>query len=356
VYHPRGCREVATIGRHSDLLEAALARAGDAFAADRVSLGLLRHGVLDFGGAAKPDKPVWRLIGDAVRNLCPVDASFEGRAVLVVPLEVDGSAGGLMVFEREGGSFSTADRLLVDLLASHLALELDNTRLYRKLDMLFRQFMPADVADQLVSDPDQAALGGSIRDVSVLFADLRGFTSFSERSSPEQVVGLLNRYFSAAVPVIINHGGTVTTFIGDALMALFNAPALQPDHVLRAARAGLAMQSELEAVAALEPAGPRFRVGINTGAALVGNIGSNERRTYTAIGDTVNVASRLEGRAEPGEVVIGQATCAALGEVARARPLGALQVKGRAQPVEAFKLDGLHEPRAHRGTQVVQLR
>lgn len=313
-------------------------------------LGLLRGGLLDFGGAPKPSKPGWKLISEAIQTLRLVEGTVDDTAVIVAPLEAEDEAAGVLMVERAGRSFPPADRRFVDLLASHLSLELDNTRLYRKLDALLRQFMPADVADQLVSDPEQAALGGSIREVSVLFADLRGFTSFSERSSPEEVVGLLNRYFSAAVPVIITHGGTVTTFIGDALMALFNAPAPQPDHVLRAARAGLAMQAEITHIAGGEPDAPRFRVGINSGPALIGNIGSTQRRTYTAIGDTVNVASRLEGKAEPGEVVIGQATYEGLGEVAHVRPLGAVQVKGRVQPVEAFELHGLREQRPHHGT------
>lgn len=338
---------------HVDLLTAALAAAGDTFAGDTVRLGLLRGGVLDFGGPPRPSKPVWTLIGQAIRHLRTEEATIEGTVVVVVPLEVEDAAAGVLILERFERAFSATERRFIDLIARQLSLQLDNTRLYRKLDALFHQFMPPEVASQLVSDPEQAALGGRIREITVLFADLRGFTSFSERSSPERVVGLLNRYFSAAVPVIMKHGGTVTTFIGDALMALFNAPVLQPDHVLRAGRAGLAMQAEIRDIASDGSEAPRFRVGINTGPALIGNIGSTQRRTYTAIGDTVNVASRLEGKAEPGEVVIGQATYMALGGVARVRPLGALRVKGRGQPVEAFVLDRLQEPRAPRGTKVI---
>lgn len=276
-------------------------------------------------------------------------------ATLAVALESDDEVIGVLLIERSTRPFSDGDRKVAGLLAGHLSLELDNARLYRQLDALFHQFMPAEVASQLVSDPGQAALGGTIREVSVLFADLRGFTTFSERSSPEHVVGLLNRYFSAAVPVIINHGGTVTSFMGDALMALFNAPALQEDHVQRAARAALAMQDEVRRLAEGDVDAPRFRIGINTGPALVGNIGSLERRTYTAIGDTVNVASRLEGLAEPGEVVMSQTTLAGLGTTARSRSLGPVQIKGRAQPVTAHQLDALDEPDTGRGTRIVRL-
>jgi len=195
----------------------------------------------------------------------------------------------------------------------------------------------------LLANPSQAALGGAITELTVLFADLRGFTSFSERSSPEQVVGLLNRYFGIATPLVLAQGGTVDKFVGDAMMALFNAPARQPDHALRAARAALAMQAAIEQIAADNAGWPRFRIGINTGPALVGNIGSAELRNFTAIGDTVNLASRLESSAESGQIVIGAATYAQIRDAAVVRPLGGIAVKGKAASVEAFVLLGLRE-------------
>jgi adenylate cyclase len=180
--------------------------------------------------------------------------------------------------------------------------------------------------------------------VTVLFADLRGFTPFAERTSPDRVVALLNRYFGRAVPVLLANGGTVVQFVGDAVMALFNAPARQPDHALRAARAGLGLQAAIEAVAERQPDWPRFRVGINTGPALIGNIGSDEFRNFTAIGDTVNLAARLEQEvAEAGQVVVGPATHEAIKHLAVARPLDPIEVKGKRHPVACWVLEGLKD-------------
>jgi class 3 adenylate cyclase len=128
------------------------------------------------------------------------------------------------------------------------------------------------------------------------------------------------------------------------MMALFNAPARQDDHPVRAARAALAMQAKAEEVAAARPGWPSFRVGINTGPALVGNIGSTALRNFNAMGDAVNVASRLESEARPGQVVIGESTRARLPEGADVEPLGPLALKGRREPVTAFRLCGLPRP------------
>ncbi len=175
-----------------------------------------------------------------------------------------------------------------------------------------------------------------------LFADLRGFTSFSERSEPAVVVDLLNRYFGAAVPAVLDHGGTVTQFAGDNIMAVWNAPTRQPDHALRAARAGLALQQTVQDLGPTAEDAPQFRVGINTGPALVGNVGAAVR-CYTANGDSVNLAARFEGLARPGGVVIGEATLRAIGDTAIVEDLGDLTVKGKDQPVRAYALLGLRD-------------
>jgi adenylate cyclase len=199
------------------------------------------------------------------------------------------------------------------------------------------------VATALLADPTQAALGGDVAEVTVLFADLRGFTPFAERTTPDRVVAMLNRYFGQAVPVLLANGGTVVQFVGDAVMAVFNAPARQPDHALRAARAALGMQEAIEALAGREPDWPRFRVGVNTGPALVGNIGSDEFRNFTAIGDTVNLAARLEEVAEAGQVVVGPTTHAAIAEQAVARRLDPIEIRGKRDPVTCWVLEGLRD-------------
>ena len=219
----------------------------------------------------------------------------------------------------------------------------ENVRLYRQLDALFRTYLSPDVADTLRADPSQASLGGSMVELTALFADLRGFTSFTEQTDPEIVMETLNRYFSAAVPVILRNGGTIVQFVGDALLAVFDAPRPRPDHAYRAARAGLDMQDAIAASAVGQPDAPRFRIGINTGAALVGNIGSAEFRSYNVVGDAVNVASRLETSGEPGTVVIGHTTYEAIADRATVHPLGPLDLKGKSRPVLAYRLEHLSE-------------
>ena len=257
--------------------------------------------------------------------------------VLTLPLTVKGRSVGVLEVRR-AGDFDERDRMALATLANQLSIGLENARLYQQLDVLFRQYMSPDVATALLADPAQAALGGAVVEVTALFADLRGFTTFSERSSPQEIVAMLNRYFAVATECVLGRGGTVVQFVGDALMALFNAPSRQPDHAYRAAAAALAMQAAIEPIVAQRPGWPRFRVGINTGPALVGNIGSEKLRNFNAMGDAVNVAARLESVARPGTVVIGGVTRAALGGCADVEPLGELPVKGREQPVAAFLL------------------
>jgi len=273
------------------------------------------------------------IVDGAVASLEPRYETADGEGVAAYPLVVKEHAAGVMLV-RARGELDERERSLFASLASQLGIALENARLYRQIEGLFRSYMSPQVATALIADPSQAELGGGVQEVSVLFADLTGFTTYSERSSPAEVVGMLNDRFSRAVPIILAEGGTIAHFAGDAVMALFNAPARQPDHALRGARAALAMQ---RAMAELGD-GPRFRIGLNTGEALVGNIGSDELRHFTAIGDTVNVASRLETSAEPGQVMISEATRGALGERALVEPAGELQLKGKGAPVAAYVL------------------
>ncbi len=321
-------RESRIIRAEDDLLRRAMAACVEAFAPDRLELHLV--------GELAAEEPV---VDAALQSLEAVEGN--GGRRYVVPLDVKGHAAGILEATRERGAFSESDRSLLRSLASQLSIALENARLYHQLDGLFRTYMSPDVATALLADPDQAGLGGSEREVSVLMADLRGFTPFSEQSSPEQVVAMLNAYYGAIVPVILDEGGTVVQFVGDAVMAVFNAPTRQPDHARRAARAGLRLQEATAQVAAGRADWPRFRVGVNSGPALVGNVGSVEFRNFACIGDTTNLAARLEGLAEPGQVVIGPATRALLGDVADVESLGPVTVKGKRDPLEAFVLRGL---------------
>jgi adenylate cyclase len=216
-------------------------------------------------------------------------------------------------------------------LLEHAAGEL------KRLDELFSPYLSPQLRTRLRDRPGAAELGGEEREVSVLFADLQGFTAFSERSTPPEVVAMLNAYWAKVVPVVAAEDGMIERFAGDAVMVIFNAAADQPDHALRAARAALAFAGASEAVAAGRPDWPRFRVGVNSGPAVIGNVGAADQHSFTAIGDTTNLAARLQAAAEPGRVVIGGKTAAEL-TGAILEPLGALDLKGKSEPVEAFLL------------------
>lgn len=183
--------------------------------------------------------------------------------------------------------------------------------------------------------PDTVA---GVRDMSILFADLKGFTRYSEQHEAREVTAMLNAYFKVAVPLAVERfGGDVDRIIGDAVMVTFNRRGDQPDHPQRAAAAALALQDETAKVAAAHDGWPRFRVGINSGEASLSLLGAEGGRTHTVIGDVVNVASRLEGVAPVGGVALSSETKERL-DGAQTRPLGLIDLKGRAQPLEVFQL------------------
>jgi adenylate cyclase len=191
--------------------------------------------------------------------------------------------------------------------------------------------------EERFSDLYLEGTAAAVKEVSVLFADLQGFTSFSERNDPGEVTRMLNEYFQKTVPLIVrNHEGQIDKLIGDAIMVTFNTRGDQPDHALKAVRAGLAIQRATENLTRSHPEWPRFRVGVNSGKAMVAVVGAEGKREYTAIGDTVNLASRLEGQAKAGQVVIGAETYRALPEGTKVEPLGGVQVKGKEAPIEAY--------------------
>jgi adenylate cyclase len=186
---------------------------------------------------------------------------------------------------------------------------------------------------------DQTVSG--TREMSILFADLQGFTTFSEGHEPHEVTAMLNAYFSVAIPPVVHaHGGDIDRIIGDAIMATFNRRGDQLDHAQRAAAAALALQEATALVAAAHPGWPRFRAAVNTGEVSVSVLGAGGGRTHTVIGDAVNVASRLEGKAPVGGVAVSAATRDRL-PGAVTEPLGVLELKGKVEPIEAFVLKSL---------------
>jgi adenylate cyclase len=223
----------------------------------------------------------------------------------------------------------------------------------REKRRLSRFFSP-DVVRAILATHGDDALAGRRRRITVLFSDIRGFTTLSERLEPEQVVALLRDYLTAATAIVFRHGGSVDKYIGDAIMALYGAPFDQPDHAARAVRTALDLQRCVEALSAqwVAHGGQSLRngVGIHTGDAVVGAIGSRQRLEFTAIGDTVNVASRLEGLTKDfgAPVIISQTTYQEVADLFRARPLGSVRVKGREVAVDIYAVDGNETRRAPR--------
>jgi class 3 adenylate cyclase len=336
-------QRVSVATAEEEMLTAALGLVRAAFDGDAVGIGMRdeRGRMRDVAGSGSsmPSAVVgWS--GNAAPGPTAVLRGPEQRAgTMVLPLTVRARPVGVLVAHPAEGRFDERDRSVLTSLASQLSIAVENVRLYRRLDGLFRSYLPPDVASALIADPERSALGGAVADVSVVMADLAGFTPFAETTPPRDVVAMLNAYYSAIAPVVRAEGGIVVQFVGDGLMALFGAPVPHADHPDRAVRAASALQHAAQAVA--RPGWPRFRVGVNTGPALVGNVGSDTMRTFTAIGDTTNLAARLESAAPPGGVVVAAATLARLARrPAAARALDPLTVKGRQLPVEAFLLGG----------------
>ena len=207
-----------------------------------------------------------------------------------------------------------------------------------------RRYLPAEVMAAVSADPHRLDLGGQVAEVTSLFADLGGYSTYAESRAPGEVVDLLNRYFAAALPAILEEGGTPIQLPGDAIFAVFGAPIARADHAARACRAATAILERTSHLSDPPTNGPRFSIGINSGPALVGNIGSDEYRNFTAIGDTTNVAARLQSVAGPGEIVIGPETARMLSGGLELSPLGEISVKGRLQPVDAFRIGTTKRP------------
>lgn len=209
----------------------------------------------------------------------------------------------------------------------------------------FEHYVSAQVVERLLDDPRQVRLGGAQQTVTVLFADLRGYTPLAEALSPDELVDVLNGHLTVAAQAVLAYDGTISQYSGDLVMALFNAPLPQPDHAFRAARAGLRLREELAKHHAVLPPHLRmhFGVGIVTGEAVVGNIGTRELFHYTAIGDTVNLAQRLEEIAQGGEILMTEHTCQALDGEARVEAKGVTAVRGRSEPVVVYALLGLDD-------------
>jgi class 3 adenylate cyclase len=214
-------------------------------------------------------------------------------------------------------------------------------RVNGQLDYVLQHYLPSEVAEALLSGALQPNLGGELREITILFADVRGYTHISERLPPDELMSLLNGYLTVVIDMIDAAGGTLVHIQGDGVMAIFNAPIPQPDHARRAAEAACAMQRAVAGHAALYGgARPQlgFGIGLNTGVALVGNSGAPWRMIYTANGDSVNLAARITASAPAGAVWVSGSTAARLDNTVPRTPLPPLTFKGKSQATELWEL------------------
>ena len=215
----------------------------------------------------------------------------------------------------------------------------------RHIRRVFGRYLAPPMVDRLVDEQKLPELGGQLRELTVLFSDLRGFTALSERLEPTVLTGVINAFLSAATEAVLEYGGTVDKYIGDAIMAFWNAPLDQPDHAALACRAALRIQEKLDAVNQLlaHDGLPTLAagIGVNTGPCTVGNFGSPRRLEYSAVGDAVNVAARLEGETKSFgfAILLGPETAARVAEFATI-PLERVRLRGRVEPIEVHALVG----------------
>src|SRR5712692_5445063 len=215
----------------------------------------------------------------------------------------------------------------------------------KEVRRIFGRYVHPNVVQQLIDNPNALNLGGEIKEISVIAADIRSFTRLSEGMPSREVMNLLNTYLEIMVKEIWDEEGTVTGFWGDALMAIFNAPLPQADHALRAVRAAWKMRMAILEYQRTQPQHTHisFGIGVNTGEAMVGNIGSRERiQSYTAIGDAVNVTSRLESNSTDNNILLNHSTFARVRQLVRVTKLPPLQVKNKTEPLDVWCLIGLN--------------
>jgi adenylate cyclase len=274
------------------------------------------------------------------------------RSTMCVPLLHDDSVLGVMMLDSKLAThaFTEKDLALFETVASQAAVAVQNTLFAKRLEQeavmreRFRRLLSPAIAEQVLSGHLEVKKGGELRETTVLFADIRGFTTMSESYEPQVVVDALNEYFERMVEIVFRYEGTLDKFIGDEMMVLFGAPVAHSDDPVRAVRTALEMQHALTAINERHAAQhiPPFEIGIgiNTGEVVAGYIGSSQALEYTVIGDPVNTGSRLCSLAKPGQILISEGTVAKLGGAFQLQELPPEQVKGKAHPIRVFELLG----------------
>jgi adenylate cyclase len=273
------------------------------------------------------------------------------RSTICAPLVAESGVHGALYADRLDpfAAFKPDDLELITAVAAQTAVAVENARAHERLAREevaranYGRFLPEYVVKQILENPNSFKLGGVNQTITVLFADIRGFTRLSEHAPPEKVVQLLNKYFSAMTDIIFAHGGTLDKYLGDGLMALFGAPTATEQDATNALNAAVAMQRRVIGInQELRAEGfPEIGIGIglHTGEATVGYIGSERRSEYTAIGDTVNTASRLESNSKGGQILMSDATARAATSRYPLKQRDPIYVKNRAQPVPLFEVE-----------------
>ncbi|MGB8539828.1 MAG: adenylate/guanylate cyclase domain-containing protein [Acidobacteriaceae bacterium] len=271
------------------------------------------------------------------------------RSCMCAPLWHDTEVIGILYVDNpESSRFSVADLNLFTTLSNYAAVAIEHARLAARLlqerrhrERLQRYHSPR-VIERILEGENETGAGfiAQERQISVLFADIVGFTTISEQMTPPEVAKLLNQFFEAMIDVIFAHEGTLDKFIGDAILATFGAALPQQDHAVRCVRAALDMRKALAGFNAKRGQPElRVRIAINSGCALVGDIGSPKRREFTVLGDVVNTASRLEsGVAQPEQIIISGATYQLVKDEIEARALGSVNLRGRSGPVDIYEV------------------
>ena len=277
------------------------------------------------------------------------------RSTICAPLFTESGVHGALYADRLDpfSAFKPDDLELISAVAAQTAIAVENVRAHERLAKEevaranYSRFLPEYVVKQMLENPDSFKLGGVTQTITVLFADIRGFTGISEHAPPEKIVQLLNRYFSAMTDIIFAHGGTLDKYLGDGLMALFGAPTVTPKDATNAISAAVAMQRRMLSINdELRAEGfPEIGIGIglHTGEVIVGYIGSERRSEYTAIGDAVNTSSRLESNAKAGEILVSEVTANAARSRYQLAPRDPITVKNREQPVPLFEVEWQHQ-------------
>ena len=218
----------------------------------------------------------------------------------------------------------------------------NNLREKEMIKRAFARYVDREVVDELLKDPEHLVLSGERREVTVLFCDLRSFTALSERLSPEEVVMLLNDFYNFMIEATFQNAGTLDKFLGDAVMSIFGAPIAHPDHAIRAVRTAVAMRDGIEGLSARRIRDGKdpltVGIGISTGEAVAGTVGTEDRMEYTVIGDSVNLAARLESNAKSMQILISGRTYRNVKGHVVTRSLGDVKVKGKEEAVEVYEV------------------